>query len=48
MTGGVATTSAKVLLDSVPLLDGGGCMDCLCLVGITPSGLRDLFKGGLP
>ena len=48
MTSGVATIFAKVLLDSASLLGSGDCMDYLSLIGVTPSGLRDLFKGGLP
>ena len=48
MVGGVATTSAKFPLDSVPLLGSGGCVDCLSLNGVTPSDLKDLLKGRLP
>ena len=48
MTDGVATTFAKVLLDSALLLGGGDFINFLSLIGVAPSGLRDLFKDGLP
>ena len=48
MASGVATTLAKFLLDSAPLLGSGGCVDCLSLNGVAPSDLKDLLKGALP
>ena len=43
------TTSAKVLLDRASSLVGdGGCVDCFSLVAVALSGIRNVFKGGLP
>ena len=42
MTGGVTTTPAKVLLDSAPLLGGESCMECLSVISVAPSGLRQI------